>query len=155
MFKDAEYETDGFSMTVIWDSGKSSGTLTLEMSESFYRIERFIRRSSRKTEKPPEVTCETIPARKSKRDLYEEAYWKFVNSTTYDDAMYWKNQMEHHVDLALEPGGDNWVSWVKDPVVKEEIKKKHGYDPFYCISAFTLVCCTFILAQLLQLLGVI
>lgn len=139
MFKDLEYEITTVSSTVMWDSGRSSGTLTVEMSESFYRIERFIRRSSRKIEKQPGIVYETVPKPVTKRELYEEAYWKFVNATTYEDAIHWKKQMECQVDLSLEPDGDNWASWVKDPEVKKEIIKNHFGWPTAAlfVAAFT------------------
>lgn len=147
MFKDLEYEITPASRTVTWDSGKSSGTLTIEMNADFYRIERFIRRSSRRIEKHPQIICETISKPVTKRELYEEAYWKFVNAVTYEDAIYWKKQMESQVDLALEPGGDNWVSWVKDPEVKKEIIENHFGWPTVALFAlaFTVM---FILAYL-------
>lgn len=51
----------------------------------------------------------------SKREMYEDSYWKFVKSDAgSEDDRYWYNQMLAQVDMDLQPVGD-WQSWVPEP----------------------------------------
>jgi hypothetical protein len=93
------------------------------------------------------------------KQLYESAYWKFVNSKTFDDADYWKAQMLSNVSMDLEPV-EGFKSWVKDPEIynntvrptekkKEESNRKHKLVIAYIVAglAGVLVPIMAILAQ--------
>src|ERR1700751_1332741 len=41
----------------------------------------------------PSTILPDAPKPKTPREIYEECYWKYVNSSTYEDATYWFNQM--------------------------------------------------------------
>lgn len=75
------------------------------------------------------------------RKLYEEAYWKFVKSVTYDDAKYWLEQMMSKVTMELEPA-EGWSSWVADPVTEKDgvaILGHLGSISFFIISGIILI----------------
>jgi hypothetical protein len=135
MFKDVKrgQSPDRNKAVVVWNGNKSVGLSSIHATDNIVEVLPATANVCR--QKAP---TSRISAVKTNRQLYEEAYWNFVNSTTYDDAVKYKNQMEEYVDLSLEPDGENWSSWVKDPVVSKELEKEHKGFGFFLMMLFVI-----------------
>lgn len=72
-------------------------------------------------------------------ETYESAYWKFVNSSDYDDATYWKNQMLSMVTENLEPRPDG-KSWVAEPKARIQKPNTNNRFPLLRFCLIILIC---------------
>ncbi len=96
------------------------------------------------TAMPEKIKVSPVTSDKTLREQYEEAYWKFVNAQTEEDALSWKNQMLSRVDLTLEPL-PGYKGWVAEP---EEPKAQH-YMLRTVVSGFAMLMLTWILGAIL------
>jgi len=151
MFKDVKrgQSPDRSKALVVWNSAKSVGHSNMYVTDNIVEVIPAVAQVLR----DPAIFI--TPETKTNRQSYEEAYWKFVNSTTYDDAVKYKKMMEEYVDLSLEPDGENWSSWVKDPEISAELKEHHGKLAGFGHFMFTMTMLGLILVWILFVVEVV